>query len=395
MSSLLGLPDFRKDIKLSILVSISVFIFSILSQLTSPDYTYVSLDFFCFFLSSLLAFYIFFFLLGMRVSFWKRFKVSSNGFIFLCLALGMVALTSKLLDRFYLRPPVDYFSIASYRQARDSGSNIFSVLSSIIFPLLLMMYGKAAELKIIRRPHFLFFALAFLLFFFDILMSGSRGILLVCVVALFFNKLNRRNLVFYVPALFLASGLFFLVRFASLMDIDDVSGVLAKLSTAGYSFFVPASDFALELMQDYQGSGIDLVLFSLVQGIQYFSHGFFEFAYIYATHPDFQLDITALLPQLSKIQESSYVLERAGAYYTLPGTLYLSFGVLSIFASALCGVFLGLLYVRSATVSRNARGIVILSVFLVPFVNGIGGFDLIFFLLAIYLVSMIKVVRVD
>lgn len=390
MSALSGLNSESKKIAFTILMSLTILAMSALSPVIAPRGEHITPSYLLFFTTSLAIFYSSIFFIGMRVNSWRKIPITPKRLLTIFTLIIAVALVSRVLDRFFIRPPSNYFSVLSYRQAREADSNLFSVLSTLLFPFCLILYGKIKSLKVTTRKENAVFAIAFALIIIDILMSGSRGILLVSIVALFFDKINRRNIAIYAAMFILASGFIFSVRFSSLMQLDDMGSSLINLSSSGYSYFVPASRFFLEILRD---SEFKLFFFSMVQSIQYFAHGLFEFAYIYETHPSFQFDLSALLPQLSKIQSSSYSLERAGAYYTLPGTLYLSFGLLSLMASAICGIIIGALYKRSAVVSENAQGVLLLSVFLAPFVNGIGGFDIVFFLASIYIVSALKVNR--
>lgn len=389
MSASLKSSNDRKTIFQAMLLSWVILIISILSPLISPVYTYVTPSYILFFVASLSIFYLSMFFIGLRVSRWVKIPITAKRITTIFTLIIAIAFISRLLDRAIIRPPSDYFSVLSYRQARESGSNIFSILSTFLFPFSLILYGKVKTLNSLSRKQNTLFFVIFTLIFIDILMSGSRGILLVSICALFFERINKKNIIPYASLFALASGVFFSMRFSALMGTDDVRSSLITLSLSGYSYFVPASTLFLGYIES---SGLKLAFFSIVQAFQYFAHGFFEFAYIYKTHPYLQFDLSALIPQLSKVQGSSYYLERTGAYYTLPGSLYLGFGLLSLVASAACGIFIGSLYKRSELISRNATGVIILSIFLTPFVNGIGGFDMILFLMSIYIVSTLKVV---
>ncbi|WP_168016891.1 hypothetical protein [Halomonas salinarum] len=377
----------KKDVLCVIILPWVVFHLSLLLPIISPEYEHVNFEYSLFFFVLFFIFYAFF-IFGLQVKSKKAICLEVDSVVKIFLFILIIALVSRVLDRFLIRAPSNYFSISSYRVSREAGSNIFSILSVILFPVAIFLYNKIRTVpgKMLSAVNvFFFFSISF--FLFDVVLSGSRGTALVVFVSLFFDKINKKNIIFFGSAFVVVSGVFFIFRFQSLTEVESISKTLLYLSSVGYSDFVPASDFFMSMMQE---SDFRLLYFSVVQITQYIAHGFFEFAYVYNTQPIVQFDPSRLIPQLSKISSFNSYLERENLYYTLMGTLYISFGAFSIFASAIIGLGLGFLYKRSVLISKNAKGVVFLSVFMAPFVNGVGGYDIHFFLLAIYIVSVVR-----
>lgn len=376
----------------AVILSWVAFLVALGSPLIKLDNSYVTLNFVAFAACSFFLFYISFFIGSRRISWIKlpvRFYKLSN----ILLMLVIIAAVSRALDRFYMRPVEEYFSIAAVRDSKEQASNVMSIVSALLFPFALVMYKKLKDAggyfgwakKVVIYSSFAFALI-------DILLSGSRGVLLVVLVLLFYGGIKMRYLVILGPLFVMSTGLFFIYRFESLSAPVNMANYLLNISQVGYAKFVPINSSAVKefLMQ---GGGAYFV-FPIVQINQYMAHGIFEYAYLFSTSPEIQFDPSRVIPHLDKIYHFESVLERYNLYYTFPGTLYIAFGKMSIFAAVLFGWALGIVYRRASYVSVGAKGVVILSLFLVPFTNGIGGYDISFFLFSIFVISHFKPVMV-
>lgn len=368
-----------------IIISWATFFSSVLSPLISPNTNYISIPYIAFLTISIALFYTSLIAIGLKINNWKKIRVTQGYLINLLILSLIIAATSRIIDRFIIRPPSNYFSIASYRESREAGSNIFSLLSAFLLPFSLILYGRIKHQ--INRQKKILMGLLILALMTDIVLSGSRGTLLVCLASLFSDRITKKNIPIYAALLVLASGFFFAFRFSSLIETKDIIETLKSLSQDGYATFVPASS---SFLSNIGPSSAGLAYLSIIQANQYLSHGVFEFAYIFQTHPALQFNPAQLIPHLEKLYDFNSYLERENLYYTLFGTLYIAFGVFSPIACILCGVFLGQAFKRASYISGNAQGVVYLSIFLAPFVNSIGGYDMIFFLASIYIVSLFK-----
>lgn len=318
----------------------------------------------------------------------NRVYFSERTFIRLLITILLIAIASRMVDRFILRPPEDYFSVASYRESRKSGSNLFSICSAITLPLVLVLFAKLKHLVRTRPSTHLFVSLCLLLLLIDVYASGSRGILLVCLTALFFDRITIRNLLPVLAVIAVLSSAMFLARFSNLMGTDSEAVATVDFALSGYGYFVPAS---LDLYDYFIDSKYVFLTYFFVQTLQYLSHGFFEFAYLFATHSHDNFSVSMLIPQLNKVFDQPVYIERENLYYTLFGTAFIAFGLYSPIILAFTGAALGWLYRRACIDSVAAKGIVLLALFLSPFVNSIGGYDIIFFLISIFISSFFAV----
>lgn len=377
------------DIKNTIFASLAILCIALLSPLTGSDKTYITVDFLLLFTTCSALYYSSIFLVGLKFKKWKKLNISKQKFVAVFLIIAITTIAFKGIDRLILRPPANLLSIESYRSSREIGSNFFSVIAAMLSPFIVLAYSSiSTEIKK-NKKSWVFSILVLAIVISDTLLSGSRGILLLMLTSLLFNKIKRWHLPWLAIGLMLAFGIQFIYRFSQLQGIDaqNISSTLEALSQTGYAYFVPATEYALSLIAlPIIGDGV----FALIQANQYLAHGIYEFAYIYATHTDLAFSPSQLVPHFGKILGGGSLAERENLYYTLHGSSYLAFGIASVPFSIILGSFIGLMYRRAQHVSKNATAVINLSIFLTPFVNSIGGYDFPFFMLSIFLLSNIK-----
>lgn len=374
----------------AILLSWFVFALCLLSPLIQPDYSYLSISAVVFFILSFFLYYLGY--LSSSVLF--RFKINSINYNFilnLLLFFVVSAFFLRFVDRFYIRPVDDFFSFKSYREARELGSNFVSVLAGFLLPVVFVLYSCLKNNSSLAKSGKYFFSVFFLyLILLDMFFSGSRGGLLVILVLMFSEKVSVKNIFFIGPLfMFFFSGLF-LYRFFSVSSDGELIDIIKAVSIGGYATFVPYSSFSAEVLISEFGS---LLIFPLIQVNQYLIHGFFEFLYIYS-NSDGGYGVSHLMPHFLKFTDVVEEQLRPGMYYTIVGSVYYGFGVIgSFFLMLLIGFFYGIVLPMAKTLSRGCYFLVLLSVFLMPYVNSFGGYDIYLYLLSIVFVFFILKVK--
>jgi len=367
----------------------------LLSTILSPDYSYFSYKFLISFIGFYLIFYSSCFLSYSLTSSRGIFVIDWKHFVVLFFFVSVLALAFRAVDRFYFRPVEDFLSVSSYRESREGGSNLFSVLGVILSATSVVLYSRLKHFDG-SRLHGIYRILwngafySIILVILDVSLSASRGILLLLLVVIFSGRINFFKFSLYSFGLVVLLGAFFVYRYSSLAssEVSQISHHFVNLSTEGYAKFVPVSDwFKQYVFRD----GVSFFWFFILQAAQYLTHGIFEFAYIFSTHPDVQFDPSRVLPQLAKLFKFESELERENFYYSLAGTAYIGFGVFYYLVAFSVGAVLGAALKRSHSVSIGSYNLSLLCVFLVPFVNSFGGYDAVFLIFSIFFVSSFRV----
>lgn len=373
----------------AVLISWLVLLLSLLSPLINPDYQYFDIDFLLFFAMSFIVFYFSAYLSAKFISF-KSIQFSSSMMIRLLLSVAFIALFFRLIDRFYLRPVVDVLSIASVRESKEAGvSNIFSQLAAILLPFAIVLYVSIKKHKVkLNKTSSLAFGMMISICILDVLSSGSRGLMLMILVGLFSPHFTFKRLLLLIPVGMVISGLFFIVRFMSLTGQENITDILFSMSSYGYALFVPASDFTIDILLN---NSLGFFFFPILQTNQYLAHGIFEFAYLFHTGPDIQFDPTRIIPHLSMLLDTTSYVERVNLYYTMVGSFYIAFGAYSLVGLVFFGLYVGSLIKASENVGLGASGIMCVTLFLSPFVNSAGGYDVHFYHFAILICAFIKI----
>jgi len=371
-----------KKLVKAILCSWFVFFAAMFSPLIEPNYENVGIAYCLYFFCSYLIFYIILFLVDMPADS-KRHDGGVLIFFQLFIFFLLLTFLFRVLDRFYFRPVDNYFSIESYREARKAGTNIFSFLGSFLLPFFFVSMDAylqraksivGAKIKIVPM-------IMVVLIFCDLLASGSRGVVLVALVMLLGRYFSFKKFLFVLPVLVLLSGLLFVFRFISLAGREvDVQSMLVSVSSLGYAFFVPYSDW-IDTLAD-EGNAL-LVIFPFLQANQYLAHGFFEFSYMFDSFNGWFSDVVIVLPHFAKFLDQTQEVIRPGMYYTMAGTAYNAFGYFSIAFMMFLGGVYGVVLKSARFLGMGSTLVVLLSIFLLPFVNSFGGFDFYLYFVAI------------
>ncbi|WP_139197671.1 MULTISPECIES: hypothetical protein [unclassified Pseudomonas] len=371
-----------KSLVKAILCSWFVFFSAMFSPLIEPNYESVGIGYCLYFFCSYLVFYISMVVVDMPADN-KRRDAGVSIFFQLFIFFLLLTFLFRVVDRFYFRPVDNYFSIESYREARKAGTNIFSFLGSFLLPFFfvsmdayLQRAKSLAGMKIKIVP-----MIMVALIFFDLLASGSRGVVLVALVMLLGRYFSFKKFIFVLPVLVLLSGLLFVFRFISLAGREvDMQSMLVSVSSLGYAFFVPYSGWIDTLAGE--GNAL-LVIFPFLQANQYLAHGFFEFSYMFGSFDGWFSDVVIVLPHFAKFLDQTQEVIRPGMYYTMAGTAYNAFGYFSIAFMMFLGMVYGVVLRSARFLGVGSMLVVLLSIFLLPFVNSFGGFDFYLYFVAI------------
>jgi hypothetical protein len=306
--------------------------------------------------------------------------------------LVFLSLSCRIIDRFYLRGDFNIWNIASFSLGRELrialGSNIFSIFAALTYPICFIAFYKTREnLKKIVKV-LIIIALIFITT--DILFSGSRGTFLYLLIILIgFIRFGRLSLILCSILFMFAMAGFFFYRINIMLDIPITRSVAERLLSSGYADFVPAQN-----LEHISSDFLFYITVALTNILQYISHGYFEFAHIFSLENIFvKFHPNALLPQLNIFGffMENFKSARDGMYYTLFGNLYLAFGIFSPLASFAAGVLMGFSLKRATFCGLGAIRLIQMMIFLSFFVNSLGGYDGILFLISIWIVSYIRI----
>lgn len=361
-----------------------------LSPLLASRWDLMPADFTAFLVGGFATFYLALYV-GQTVRIRSRVPVSAASLERVMLMLLTTAVVARMIDRFYLRRVGDVFSIASVRSAREAGSNLFSIYGAVTPAIAIVLFSYVRP-HLRRRTKIIGVALIGLVLL-DVFFSGSRGSTLVIFLVLAGHLLNVRRLLAVVVAGIPLSGIFYVARFQSLTGTTNaVTQVMFNSSTTGYATYVPISPSHYGIITDHWGR---ILGFPLVQSLQYISHGLFEFASFYPDVPSHAGAIASLLPQIPGLSPQDAFAYPHGVYYSLLGTLALAFGQAAILAAAVLGLLIGFLYRVAIGLGTGARTLMLAVVGGAPIVNTIGGYDIVFYLIAIAIVGRCEITAVD
>lgn len=333
------------------------------------------------------------------------------------LIISVIGISFKYFDRFYIRGISFGADIFSNRESMGGGSgNVIGILSSILapfsfFPLFLFWKYKLKLSFIVK----LLVHSVFVLQVFDSILLGSRSGLFVIFVFLLFYLMYFRKIRFTIKKLALSISL--IVGFMLLMNYmfiertkvfagDDTYDIV--LNQSNFNFTVTANQHFKHLF-DKQEPIVQNILFTYITTSQYFTHGMFEFSYLYDhfkkehalgsyTFSVYSRFIKKITGQKENLDQLEKLAPRTGVYTTLFGPLYLDFGWFILVFMMLFGFY------SQAVYQKSCRGedpsiliyfyiaIVLMFAPVFNFINGAGGIFLFtsFLLLNIFSNKMYK-----
>lgn len=347
----------------------------------------------------------------------KRFavpksKMSLYKLFRLVLILSVLGIALKAADRFFIRGislDVDYFS---NRESMEGGSgNVVAILASILapfsyFPLFLMWKYKIQMSKIAQVVVFGLFVMQV----FDSILLGSRSSLFVIFVflllyLLFFKKitLTVKNVIFASLFIF---GFLYLMNYIFIERTKIFAGDKAYeivLRESNFNYTVTSSD-KFKKYFDRQSPLLQNLFFTYITTTQYFTHGMFEFSYLY---DNFEKDhslgshtfsvyarfINKVIGNEGNTETMETLAPRTGVYTTLYGPLYLDFGWFVVFFMYLMGLLSKIIYEKAKNGSDGAIllyfyiSVVLIFSPVFNFISGAGGIFLLTTFIIYYFLS--------
>ncbi|MFJ2548414.1 hypothetical protein ACIOVF_18315 [Pseudomonas sp. NPDC087612] len=331
---------------------------------------------------------------------------SISRLVWLIYGLGSIGLLLRVIERIFMRAggnlSSDFMENRELIASGGSGSLALlgGVLSSffLFLPIFICMMRVAGARRWYHFP-MLFCCLLFAVF--DMVIQGSRSILVVFMATSLMSalmtgyvRLSLRNLVLGVVvaiAFIWLGGMVFWIR-TQQMGMDPV----ASMELSGYARFAPASAQVVDYLGQNDSSGLAGLVYALTHFSQYITHGLYEFFYLtslvdgastYGLH-SFYIPAKIVMAALGKgdIEDvlSAGVI-RPGVYTTLFGPVVYDFGIWGgalacvVFASVLGLVARALRYRRLAWLPMYLIFCSFLPFFLVVnlFVSGIGQYAMI------------------
>ena len=296
---------------------------------------------------------------------WKMFK--------LILLLALVGMLFKLFDRFIIRG----VSVGSnYFENRESmeagGGNFFGVISAFLVPfsyIPLFMYWSF-KFKVKKWMLVTIFSLFFFQVF-DALLLGSRSVIFILAVMmlLYMFYFKKLKLTFRKTILLIAG----VIGFSLIMNYLFIERTKVFAGDKAYEIALNSSNFNYTLTStddfkrgfDEKSELMKTLSFTFVSTSQYFTHGMFEYAYLFNNFDgDFALGsydfivykrfldkITGSKTDIQMIQELA---PRQGVYTTLYGPLYLDFGWFTLLFMFLFGKYTNSVYKKAKAGSEWA-----------------------------------------
>lgn len=217
-------------------------------------------------------------------------QVFNNGFFNLVLMIAVVGVSLKIIDRFFLRGVSLSAGMGNREAILDAGGGgAISILGGILYPFcylpIFVLLSRWSEPK--RRKAVNLYICWALFFFptFDSLLIGSRSLMIVNVAILVFYGIYFRFIKFgfgtvvIAPiaafSILLVSGTVFIERL-DYMGLDYLTSSLNSV----YGFTVKPNDWIIDKLAKEQGFSF-LIYYSWLNSGQYFTHGMFEFFYLY------------------------------------------------------------------------------------------------------------------
>ncbi|MDR8393489.1 oligosaccharide repeat unit polymerase [Aliifodinibius sp. S!AR15-10] len=271
------------------------------------------------------------------------------------LIIVCIGIIFRLLDRFYVRG-LDLFMSSFERKQliQSTDSSLFSVISAFIYPAGLFLYPLVRLFKIKSFWIWLFSILVFVYPSVDVLLTGNRGVMVVST-ALYatylisfrdFDKKKMKLLLFLLVgfAAFLLSLYIFIERISS---YGFSTYYTANHSV--YAYTIKPSDTVNQILKE---TGLwSTLTFAYTNFTQYYSHGFFEWAYLYDQFQEYSHTMglytfylggkfVGFITRQSIVLDPSNIQPRSGVYTTFLGPLFVDFGFFIFWILATFGVII-------------------------------------------------------
>lgn len=291
-----------------------------------------------------------------------RKKVLKKIFLFASF-ISAVGILLRIYDKYFIRGVSLQANVIENRDTLlASGINFFSVASSFMYPMAMLLpfiYLLLKRTQWSKPTYFVIVLLLSLYSFIDSISVGSRSIMGIFsfLIALYFYmlgylkfKISFRNILLFIVLLVLLlslSGYIFDTR-------TKLIGIVPSRSTqtSVYAYFIPLEDAWVKFLDANKGIYYYFILGG-INFIQYLVHGFFEMLYLvdkFDTHQVLlgQQNFSVVAKFVSYVLRIPFsfsanndVLVRTGMYNTLFGPIYYDFALWGVFFSFLLGILIG------------------------------------------------------
>ena len=280
--------------------------------------------------------------------------------------ISVIGFCFRLLDKFYLREiTIGNSSYENRKLLSNNKSSIFGVLAAVLMPFSFIPLFIWLKIRIkVSKIRFLLYSIIFFFPAFDSIVLGSRSGLFIVfflyLIYIFYFKVFR-----FTPFKIIVYGflIYFLGLFTTKMFIErtmeymvtEKKAVNHILSNAVYNFTLEPKEDTRKSILETKNETVKLTRLSLLNAAQYYTHGFFEFSYLYNNYEGsyhfgqytfgvivkFSNIIFGTNVDLEKIQNSPV---RVGVYSTFFGPIFLDFGWFSPLFMLIFGILQGKLY---------------------------------------------------
>lgn len=292
-------------------------------------------------------------------------KTLKNIFI-LASALASFGVILRILDKYYIRGASMSANMMENRDIlADSSLNIFSVVSSFFYPLVLLLPFLYLLLRKVNAHNIFYLFILVLLSLFliiDGILFGSRSVIMIWIFLILmylyvleffeFKIISKKAMI--IPIIFI---LFFIFNGYMFDYRTNLMGMDSSVSTqtSVYAYFIPLKDSYITLLQSNKGNLFYYFILGIINFIQYMIHGFFELLYLVDNFSTDKIllgkqDFAVIVKFIHKIlqipfsfTDDSEFLVRTGIYNTLFGPIYYDFAYFGIGFSLILGLFIGLI----------------------------------------------------
>ena len=290
-------------------------------------------------------------------------KTLKNIFI-LASSLASFGVILRIIDKYYIRGASISVNMMENRDIlAESGINIFSVLSSFFYPLVLLLPFLYLLLRKVNAQNIFYFLILTLLSLFPIIDSilfGSRSVIMIFaflilmylyVFGFFVFKMTKMKAIM-IPVIlilfFVLNGYMFDHR-TSLIDMEAYESTQISV----YAYFLPLKDSYVTLLQSNKGNLIYFFILGILNFVQYMTHGLFELLYLVDNFASYKMllgeqNFAIIVKFIHKILQIPFsftdnfeLLVRTGIYNTLFGPIYYDFAFFGIGFSLILGLLIG------------------------------------------------------
>lgn len=261
--------------------------------------------------------------------------------------IALLALCFRLVDKFYIRGiNLNNSTIVNRLILTKNPSSVFGIVGAFLSPFAFFPLFIFLVLKLKNKLILAISLIIFLNPIFENIILGARfGILLVLVLLVLilfhFKKIRIsffRGFVFTFLAIImcLIATKMFLERTKE-FAITDKTAINHILTNAGYNFTIKPNKAYRDAVIKTDTELLKLGKLAKVNIAQYYTHGIFEFNYLYENHDKpFRAGayMFSIVPKLSNtlfktefnLKEISNSMSRTGVYTSFFGPLYIDFG---------------------------------------------------------------------